>query len=71
MTTVDVLEQRTLVDQLVERIFEWIVAGKIERGARITEEALAHEFGVSRTPIREAVRRLDTIRGKGARLLLG
>jgi len=49
-----------------------IVTGKIPSGTRLTEEKLAGEFGVSRTPIREALRMLErdrlitVARGRGA-----
>src|SRR5437763_8262726 len=36
-----------------------ILAGSLEPAARLNQEALALEFGVSVTPIREAVRRLE------------
>lgn len=36
-----------------------IVTGKYEPGKRLTEEALAEELGVSRTPIREAIQQLE------------
>jgi DNA-binding GntR family transcriptional regulator len=35
-----------------------ILAGKYDQGSRLTEVELAHAVGVSRTPIREALRRL-------------
>lgn len=40
-------------------IREMILAGIIEDGAPLREESLAQRIGVSRTPIREAFRRLD------------
>jgi DNA-binding GntR family transcriptional regulator len=48
----------TLVDRLVGHIYDRIVRGELKAGQRITEEELAGEFGVSRTPVREAVKRL-------------
>ncbi len=48
----------SLVDQLVEHVFDRIMRGELAPGQRITEEQLAAEFGVSRTPVREAVKRL-------------
>lgn len=49
-------------DNLSEQIYKLlknkILDGKLKGGEKIPEEALAKEFGVSRTPIREAVRRL-------------
>ena len=45
---------------LVALIRELIETGELAPGARITEQALAARFGVSRTPLREALRALAT-----------
>lgn len=37
-----------------------ISEGRFQPGARIREEEVAHHLGVSRTPVREAIRRLQT-----------
>jgi DNA-binding GntR family transcriptional regulator len=44
------------VGDLVESIRAQIVDGELEPGQRVTEDALAAEFGVSRIPVREALR---------------
>ena len=49
----------SLADQGFEHIERDILSGKYERGEIITEGKLSAELGVSRTPIREALRRLD------------
>jgi DNA-binding GntR family transcriptional regulator len=51
----------TLVDQLVEHVYDRILRGQLRAGQKITEDQLAKEFGVSRTPIREATRRLGAM----------
>jgi DNA-binding GntR family transcriptional regulator len=48
----------SLVDRLVEQVFAAVVEGRLAPGSKITEEQIATDFGVSRTPVREAVRRL-------------
>ena len=48
----------SVVDQVYAAIRNRIVQGGLERGARIHQEDLAEELGVSRTPVREALRRL-------------
>jgi DNA-binding GntR family transcriptional regulator len=48
----------SVVDQVYAAIRERIVRGSLERGARIHQEDLADDLGVSRTPVREALRRL-------------
>ena len=49
----------SLADQVFEHIENDILSGKYARGEIITEGKLSAELGVSRTPIREALRRLS------------
>ena len=49
----------SLADQVFEHIENDILSGKYTRGEIITEGKLSAELGVSRTPIREALRRLS------------
>jgi DNA-binding GntR family transcriptional regulator len=48
-----------LVDELAERIHARILAGDFAVGSWLRQEALATSFGVSRTPVREALRKLQ------------
>lgn len=52
------LDQRNIDSRVYDILTEQIVSGQLEPGARITEEQFAAELGVSRTPVREAMRRL-------------
>jgi DNA-binding GntR family transcriptional regulator len=52
------LRIKSVVDQVHAEILERIVAGELRPGARLRQEALAEELGVSRTPLREALARL-------------
>ena len=54
------LEKTNLSEQAYRLLTERILNGKYPAGTRLTEEALAAEFGISRTPLREALRRLTT-----------
>lgn len=54
------LVSQSLADQVYEHIKDEILSGKIPCGCKISEDGLATQFGVSRTPIREALRRLST-----------
>lgn len=49
----------SLADQVFERIEEDILSGKYQRGEVITEMGLSASLGVSRTPVREALRMLE------------
>ncbi len=52
------LQIASVVDQVYVAIRERITTGALVRGARVHQEDLAEELGVSRTPVREALRRL-------------
>lgn len=54
------IEHKTvsLADQVFEHLENDILSGKYQRGEILTESKLSAELGVSRTPIREALRRL-------------
>ncbi len=55
------IEHKTisLADQVFEHLETDILSGKYSRGDILTESRLSAELGVSRTPIREALRRLE------------
>lgn len=48
-----------LIEDIADRIRSKIVSGKYAPGERLKQENLAEEFAVSRTPIREALSRLE------------
>ncbi|GLY17619.1 GntR family transcriptional regulator [Kineosporia rhizophila] len=49
-----------LVDDVAARIRERIMSGQIPIGAQLRQAELASDFGVSRTPVREALRQLQS-----------
>jgi DNA-binding GntR family transcriptional regulator len=53
------IHRQSLSDQVYCYIKRLILAGGIRGGERIPEEKVAQQFGVSRTPIREALSRLE------------
>ena len=63
--------RHTLHDDLVERIRDMIIEGQLEPGSRIHEGQLGLALGVSRTPLREALKFLasegliDLVPGRG------
>jgi DNA-binding GntR family transcriptional regulator len=52
-------ERRALVDKLAATLQARVISGELVSGTRLRQEALAEEFGVSRTPVREALRKLQ------------
>jgi DNA-binding GntR family transcriptional regulator len=52
-------ERRALVDKLASMLQARVLNGELATGTRLRQEALAEEFGVSRTPVREALRKLQ------------
>ncbi|MEO6826184.1 MAG: GntR family transcriptional regulator [Microbacteriaceae bacterium] len=60
MATVYVpVRRKAYGEQVTEYLRDAIVQGELPVGMRLVEEHLAHQFGVSRGPIRDALRRLE------------
>jgi len=55
-------EQTTLSDKASSQLTEAIVTGKLEQGQKLSEAYLATHFGISRGPLREAMRQLEGMR---------
>ena len=51
-----VISRRSLHDEVADRLRDMIVEGKLAAGERVNEAALCEKFGVSRTPLREALK---------------
>jgi len=51
---------KTKQDYVYEQLYDAILSGRLRPGKRLVLEDLAEEFGTSRTPLREAIRRLQT-----------
>ena len=68
------LARTTLHEDLVERIRTMIFSGELKGGDRVPEQRLCDMFGISRTPLREALKvlgsegLLDLLPNKGARV---
>ncbi|WP_370295872.1 GntR family transcriptional regulator [Rossellomorea marisflavi] len=52
------INKKTLADQAFEKIRKQILSGEMSSGDELPEKRLAAEYGISRTPIREALRKL-------------
>ena len=55
-------DRLTLSEQVFHTLKEAIVAGDLPQGSKITEDELARQYGISRGPLREAIRRLESLR---------
>ncbi|RDE24768.1 GntR family transcriptional regulator [Motiliproteus coralliicola] len=55
-------ESRTLADRVCGEIVTAIIKGDIPPGHKISEPELARTYGISRGPLREAIRRLEGLR---------
>lgn len=55
-------ERQTLSEQVFDTLKEAIVSGELPQGSKITEDQLAKQYGISRGPLREAIRRLESLR---------
>ena len=53
-------QHQTLRERLVDYLKESIIKGHLKPGERIAEPELAERFGISRTPVREAFRQLES-----------
>ena len=54
------LEAATQTERLAEGIAESVLSGEFQPGFRLDEYKLAERYGVSRTPVREALRQLTS-----------
>jgi DNA-binding GntR family transcriptional regulator len=52
--------RRPLHEEAVERLRDMIVQGRLNPGDRLNERLLCEELGISRTPLREAIKLLAT-----------
>src|SRR5271154_4364430 len=65
---------KSLHDEVLARLRDYIVEGNLEDGARIPERELSLRFGISRTPLREALKvlasegLLELLPNRGARV---
>ena len=52
-------EQKGVVEELVDALEEAIISGSVRSGTWLRQERIAAQYGVSRTPVREALRALQ------------
>lgn len=72
VSPIEPLNRRTLHDEVVDRVRNLVIEGQLAAGARIHESQLGKALGVSRTPLREALKVLasegliELVPGRGA-----
>lgn len=54
-----IIDNRMLSDQVSAFLVRELIFGRLQPGQRINEAELARQLGISRNPIREAIRRLE------------
>ena len=52
------IKRRTLHAEVLERLRDMIIEGRLQPGQRVNEGAIGAQLGVSRTPLREAIKTL-------------
>jgi DNA-binding GntR family transcriptional regulator len=55
----DEISHAGLASRLYEELTQAILKGDLSPGEKLSEPALARQFGASRAPVREAIRRLQ------------
>jgi len=55
-------QNKTLSEQVFNTLKEAIISGELAQGSKITEDDLANKYGISRGPLREAIRKLESLR---------
>lgn len=74
IAAIDGIPRRYLHDEVAARLRDLILAGELEPKSRINELELAERFGISRTPLREAIKilgaegLLELLPNRGARV---
>jgi len=53
------ISRQSIRDDVYEKLLNWIMEGSLRPGEKIVDKDLAEHLGVSRTPVREALRRLE------------
>lgn len=55
------IQPQRVPDLVMEQLMEWIMDGKLNMGQKLNTEELAQELGVSRMPVREAIKNMEKL----------
>lgn len=53
------IRPKSLTETVAEALREWVISGDMELGSQLSEARIAQDLSVSRTPVREAINRLE------------
>lgn len=53
------LEHRSMAEKVTDQLLDWLMDGVLVMGQKLNTEELAQQLGVSRMPVREAVKNLE------------
>lgn len=53
------IKHQRVADLVLEQLMDWIMSGRIHMGQKLNTEDLAKQLGVSRMPVREALKTLE------------
>jgi DNA-binding GntR family transcriptional regulator len=56
---IQISKRKSLREEVYDSLRKSILHGKLKAGQRLIEEQLAHQIGISRTPVREAFHKLE------------
>jgi DNA-binding GntR family transcriptional regulator len=59
MIDISPIKRALMRDEVYDLLLKWVVELRLEPGAKLRDGELADQLGVSRTPVREAIRRLE------------
>lgn len=59
MIEIKPIKRSLMRDEVYDLLVKWVVELRLEPGAKLRDAELAEQLGVSRTPVREAIRRLE------------
>ena len=54
-----IIRPKSLTELVTETLRDWIISGDLELGSHLSEARIAKQMEVSRTPVREAINRLE------------
>lgn len=57
----EMIKRQPMSEIVADKIMTWIIAGTLKAGEKLSSESIAKQLGVSRMPVREALKHLEKI----------